>query len=179
MAWMQRARPLPFFAVMAILPAFGAPISPLLLLAGATFGVRLGLVGSLLALAVNVTGCYFLAHLLRPWISSLLRRSRYNLPNFRDKERGVWRFTLAVKLAPGVPAFVKQYGLGIAGVPFGIYFAMSMLITGAYAVSLVVLGESLFEHNRNRALVAGAIVGLLVIAVWWWRRRAAAREELA
>jgi hypothetical protein len=33
-----------------------------------------------------------------------------------------------VKLAPGIPQFVKHYGLGVAGVPFGLYLGASMLI---------------------------------------------------
>jgi uncharacterized membrane protein YdjX (TVP38/TMEM64 family) len=142
--------------------------------------VRLGLVGSLLALAANAAGCYFVARLMRPRLAALLRRFRYQLPDFRSGERSAFRFTLAVKLTPGVPAFVKQYGLGVAGVPFGLYFALSMGITGLYAVSLVVLGESLFDHNVGRALIAGAAVLLLALGVWWWRRRrGGARAELA
>ena len=47
-------------------PAIGVPMTPLLLLAGATFGPGIGLLGSLLALALNLTLCYWIANLMRP-----------------------------------------------------------------------------------------------------------------
>jgi hypothetical protein len=59
-------RPLPYFAMMAVLPAIGIPISPLYILAGASFGIAVGLVGSLVALAVNATLCYWISSRLRP-----------------------------------------------------------------------------------------------------------------
>ena len=81
------------------------------------------------------------------------------------------RFALLVKLAPGVPAFVKNYALGLAGVPFGLYFGLSMAITGVYAAALVVLGESVFDHNPRADDIAVAIVVVLGLGVWWLRRR--------
>jgi uncharacterized membrane protein YdjX (TVP38/TMEM64 family) len=173
MTWIRQARPLPFFALMAVAPAFGVPLTPFFILAGATFGGRVGLLGSGLALALNLALCFWIARSgLRPRLASLLRRLGYELPDFGEEGRDVVRFALLVKLAPGVPAFVKTYGLGVAGVPFGLYFAVSMLVTGLYAVSLVVLGESLLEHDLRRALVAGgALVVLLAAAFWGLRRR--------
>src|SRR5262245_40680889 len=115
--WKEEARPLPFFAGMAIAPAFGVPISPLVVLAGATFGRRVGLIGSGMALAANLTLCYWIARSgLRPWFVRLLRRFDYELPDFQKKRKGSWRFTLMVKATPGIPQFVKNYGLGVAGV---------------------------------------------------------------
>jgi uncharacterized membrane protein YdjX (TVP38/TMEM64 family) len=171
-SWMQHARPLPFFAVMAILPAFGVPFTPFFILAGASFGDRVGLLGSGLALASNLVLCFWIARSgLRPRLLSLLRRFGYELPDFGGDGKDAVRFALMVKLAPGIPAFVKTYGLGVAGVPFRLYFAASMLITGAYAVLLVVLGESLLEHDLRRTLVAGgALVVALAVAFWALRR---------
>jgi uncharacterized membrane protein YdjX (TVP38/TMEM64 family) len=174
--WKREAQPLPFFAAMAVLPAIGVPMTPLFVLAGATFGSRMGLLGSALALGAHLAICYSLAHFMRPWLGSLMRRFRGDLPDFGESHRGALRFTLAVKLTPGVPAFLKNYGLGVAGVPFGLYLVVSMLITGAYGAALVVLGESLFEHDRSQAVVAVAVVVVLAAAVWIWRSRSHARQ---
>ncbi|HVG59384.1 MAG TPA: VTT domain-containing protein [Hyalangium sp.] len=175
-SWKGEAAPLPFFAAMAVLPLFGMPITPFFVLAGATFGTRLGLLGSGLALGLNLAVSYWLAHTaIRPWLKSLLRRLGYELPDYEKKKEGAVRFTLSVKLAPGIPAFVKNYGLGVSGVPFALYLSASMLITGLYAAALILLGESLFEHDLNRSIVAGAVILVAALGLWWWRRSARSR----
>jgi uncharacterized membrane protein YdjX (TVP38/TMEM64 family) len=178
--WKQTASPLPFFTGMAIAPAFGVPFSPLFVLAGATFGRRVGLGGSAVALAANLALCYWIARSgLRRWFSRLLRRFDYELPDFDKKPQGSWRFTLLVKATPGIPQFVKNYGLGVAGVPFPLYFVSSMLISGAYGAALILLGESLFQHDRSRSVLVGGAVVVLAAAIWSWlrKKRASAADE--
>jgi uncharacterized membrane protein YdjX (TVP38/TMEM64 family) len=176
-AWMRHARPVPYFAVTALLFTVGAPITPFFIAAGAAFGVRVGLVGSLLALASSLSLNYWIARgRLRPWLESLLRRSGRELPDLGEAGKHAVRFTVMVKLAPGIPAFLKSFVLAVAGVPFALYLALSMLITGTYAAALVVLGESLFEHDLTRALVPVAIVVVVAALGLWWRRRRRDRD---
>src|SRR5262245_40523709 len=86
MALSQQARPLPFFAMMALFPCLGVPITPFFILAGATFGEPLGVLGSLSALTVNLTLCYWLGRSpLRRGLERLLRRSGYELPDFEEQ----------------------------------------------------------------------------------------------
>lgn len=170
--WKEEAGPVPFFAAMAVLPAIGFPVTPFFILAGATFGVAVGLGGSLLALLANFSLCFWLARSgLRPGISRLLERFGVDLPDFEERQERALRFVLMVKFTPGVPAFAKNYLLGVTGVPFGMYLWVSMLVTGVYAAAFVVLGESVLEHDAGRA---GAAVGVVVVAglvIWWLRRR--------
>jgi len=170
-AWMSEARPLPYFAAVALLTAVGAPITPFFIVAGATFGLRVGLMGSVLALAVSLAVTYWMARKLRPRVESLARRFDHKLPHLGDAGRNALRFTLMVKLAPGVPVFLKNCGLAVAGVPFVVYLGVSMLITGAYVAALVVLGESLLEHDLRRVLaLAAAFAVLAALGLRWWRR---------
>jgi uncharacterized membrane protein YdjX (TVP38/TMEM64 family) len=172
MAAIPRAGPLPLFAAMAVLPAVGLPLTPFFVLAGASFGIAVGLVGSAVALGLNLALCYWIARSgMRPRLESMLRRSRYELPDFAEMSKGAVRFALAVKVTPGLPGFAKNYVLGVAGVPFALYFGVSMLITGAYAVALVVLGESFLHHNLSRTLLAGAAVAVLAFGLWLWRKK--------
>jgi uncharacterized membrane protein YdjX (TVP38/TMEM64 family) len=172
MAWIGQAGPLPFFAAMGLLPVLGAPLAPFFIVAGATFGVAVGLVGSVLALLLNLAACYRLARSrFRPHLEKLLRRFDFEIPDFDEPGKSAFRFTLLVKLAPGIPVFIKNYGLGAAGVPFGIYLGIGMLISGAYGLLLVVLGESLMEHDVDGILAVAAVVVVLAVGLWWWRRR--------
>jgi uncharacterized membrane protein YdjX (TVP38/TMEM64 family) len=174
--WMSQARPLPYFATVALLTAVGVPVTPFFIVAGATFGVRMGLIGSGLALAASLAATYWLARGLRPWVAALLRRFDRELPDFGQARKSAVRFTLMVKLAPGVPSFLKACALAVAGVPFPLYLGISLLITGTYAAGLVVLGESLLEHDVRRALVLAALfVVLAAVGVRRWRRSPAVR----
>ena len=104
-------------------------------------------------------------------LESLLRRFEYELPNYAQKETGALRFTLLVKMTPGAPAFVKNYLLGLTGVPFPLYLGVSTLITGGYGAFCVLLGVSLFDHDVDHAIWLGAAVVVVALGVWLWRRR--------
>lgn len=172
MAWLRELRPLPFFAAMAVVPALGIPATPLYVFAGASFGPVLGLIGSWIALAVNLVLCYWIARRLRPQLTWLLRRFRTELPDFAERDQGVVKFTLGVKIAPGVPTFVKNYALGFVGVPFKTYFAVSMLFTAVYATAFVMMGDSLVEHELGRTTIAAvALLAAVALAIAWRRRK--------
>ncbi len=168
--WKKNAGLIPFFAALAILPAFGIPTTPFYLLAGATFGIVTGLVGSLIALALNLLLCYWIAR--GPMQSVFMRwvgRTNREIPSL--KKLGPWRFTLLVKLAPAVPAFLKHYLIALAGVPLRIYFPVSSVISGFYATAFIILGDSAFDRDTS-ALFLTAIVLIVVTAlIWWWRKR--------
>jgi uncharacterized membrane protein YdjX (TVP38/TMEM64 family) len=173
LAWQQRASPVLFFGVMSVLPAIGVPMTPLFILAGATFTPGIGLLGSLLALALNLTLCYWIAQLMRPRLIGLLRRFGYEAPDSerKKKKRNDVRFTLAAKLAPGVPTFAKNYWLGVSGVPFAVYFGLSMLTTGVYGALLILLGEATVKHSAGPVILLGAVAVSLALAIRWWRGR--------
>jgi uncharacterized membrane protein YdjX (TVP38/TMEM64 family) len=171
-AWLQSLPPLPFFIAMSLLPAIGVPTTSLYILAGASLGIPLGLVVSLSALAVNSALCFWIARWMRPTFERLLRRFKTELPDFSERKQGAARFVLGVKLAPGAPAFAKNYALGMSGVSFRLFMTVTMLVTGLYAAAFVVIGESLLTHKPSRALITILVLAALVgLAVWYRRRR--------
>ena len=178
LAWKREASPLLFFSALAMLPAFGLPTTPFFLLAGTTFGIPVALLGTFIGLGLNLALCYWIARSgLRPFLERILRRFRFELPDLQEGGTNTLRFALAIKLAPGLPAFAKNYVLGMVGVPFALYFGLSMLITGAYAALFVVLGESLLAHNRSTAAAVMAALLMLGIGVWWWQSRASRASD--
>lgn len=176
MEWIYRLRPVPFFIVMALLPVVGFPFTPFFMFAGASFGIVVGLIGSLIALAINLVVCFAIARHLRRPLRSLLRRFKYELPDFGARQKGSLRFTFAVKAAPGIPGFVKHYGLGLAGVPFPQYFVVALVMSGMYAAASVIVGDSLFDHEIGRTVVTVAILAGVTALVVWLRRRSARRR---
>lgn len=172
--WKAEASPVPFFVAMALLPAVGIPLTPFFVLAGAAFGIPVGLAGSAMALGMNLIVCHWVGRgKLRTSMTRLLSRFGHALPEFDARKGGAVRLTLLVKFMPGVPAFAKNYLLAIAGVPFAPYFIISLLITGAYGVALVVLGESAFHHDARHGILAAVLIGLAAMGAWIWRRRRA------
>lgn len=180
--WLENARPLPYFVAMAVLPAIGIPLTPLFLLAGVTFDLWVAMLGSALALAANLLLCYYIgrSHLRRRLVA-MLRRFGYELPDFAvEDDRASLRRTLGtaalVKLTPGVPSFVKNYGLGAARVPLALYFVVGMAASGVYGAILILLGDSLFDHRVRPALI---VLLLAAIAVVLAKRRFADGAELS
>jgi uncharacterized membrane protein YdjX (TVP38/TMEM64 family) len=170
LAWKEEASPLAFFTIMALLPAVGAPLTPFYIVAGATFGVWIGLLGSAIALVINFSLAYFLArHSSSGWLRRGLQRLGYELPDFDRESANPLRFTLVIKLTPGLPMFLKNFLLGLSGVPFGTYLGVSMLVSALYAVPLMALGDSLFKHEQARLWIF--VLAGVAACVWWWRRR--------
>jgi len=168
--WKANAGPIPFFAALAILPALGVPTTPFYLLAGATFGVAIGLLGSIIALALNLLLCYWVARgPMHSFFVKWLARVDRELPSLEKVSE--WRFTLVVKLAPGVPAFLKHYLIVLAGVPLRIYFPVSLVISGFYAGCFIVLGDSAFDRDTSALVITVAVLAAVTAIVWWWRKR--------
>jgi len=174
LAWKQEVGPVTFFAALAVLPAIGVPTTPFFMLAGMTFGLTIGLLGTAASLAINMVLCFWIARSgLRTSLRRLLARWGRELPQVAGSE--AVRFAVLVKLTPGVPAFIKQYALGLSGMKFGPYFWVSFLITLPYAFAFVVLGESIFAFDWKQGI--GALLALLGLsgAVWgvryWWQQR--------
>lgn len=172
-SWMSTVSPVLFFLAMAVLPAIGVPLSPFMIVSGAIFGVWLGLIVSIAAIAINLCLGYAIAQSkLRPRLESLFERFGYKVPDFTAGGRSAWRFATAIKLTPALPSFAKMYVLAVTAVPFPIYFGVSLGISGAFAVAWIVLGDSLLAHDVNHTTVAAiAIAALAVVAVMWWRKR--------
>jgi multisubunit Na+/H+ antiporter MnhE subunit/uncharacterized membrane protein YdjX (TVP38/TMEM64 family) len=164
--WQQQIDAPTFFAALALLPLVGVPTTPLFVVAGAAFDLTTALTGSAVAIALNVALSYWLArNILRRPLIGWLRRWDYQLPHFTPGK--ALSFLILMRLAPGLPAFLKNYATALFDVPFGIYLAISWLITFSYAVSMIVLGDSLY-HGDLREGAGGLLLLLGVVAGFAW-----------
>jgi uncharacterized membrane protein YdjX (TVP38/TMEM64 family) len=61
--------------------------------------------------------------------------------------------------------------LGLAGVRFSTYMWVSSLAAGAYAVAIVLFGDSLATGRGKMAIIAVSGLIFLSVAISWIRRR--------
>jgi len=168
MALIRGASPAGFFAGMALLPAMGVPVLTFLLTAGPLWGERLGMgnvvLFSLLALIVNFTLTYVLARwTFRPLLTQLITRLGYKMP--RAEEGDAASLIVIMRMTTGIPYCVQNYLLGLAEVPFGKYFLLTVLLSLPQSAAMVVFGDALM-HGKGKTLltVAGLLVALVAAA---------------
>lgn len=171
--------PVTFFGALALLPAVGIPLSVFTLPAGSVFAPELGMPLVLLlvcgSIAVNLAISYWLSrHLLRPWLIKLLAWLGYKLPEVSAQNHRVMVFL--VRVTPGPPYILQSYLLGLAGIPFVIYFTISWIITSLYACAFVLFGDALMQGRGKMALMAIGLFVALTVVVQLIRRRYADKQ---
>lgn len=171
----EATHPVLFFLAMALLPLGPFPASVLFISAGVRFGAGLGFVLAMGALAVNVVLGYFLAHrVVRRPLEGWVTRRGYAIPRF---ERGdELRLLLLFRITPGMPLFVQNYVLGLSGVRFRLYLAVSLLAQVPFVFGFVWFGQSLTETSVWKvALAVCAVVAAVLLTSllrrWLARRR--------
>ena len=185
LALIRTAGPEIYFTAMAILPAFAVPALTFTLTAGPVFGPKLGLplvvTLSLIAMTVNMVITYALARrALRPFLERLMTRLGYKLPEMDAGD--LTDLAIVTRVTPGVPFFVQNYLLGLAGVPFGRYLLVSCVVTWIYTAGFVLFGDALLHGKGRLAMLAASVLVLAVVATHWARKhygkkRAAQRLE--
>lgn len=171
-----------FFAAFALLPAIGFPVSAFAFSAGPLFGPVLGLPAVLalagLSMAVSMTISYGLArYVLRPWVMRLLGFMGYAVPVVPPEKRRM--LTVLVRITPGPPYVFQSFLLGLAEVPFGLYLAVSWVISTANVSLVIVFGDALAQGKGKVALLALFGVVLVVGAIKIVQGRLAKRASLA
>ena len=157
-------RPALIYVAIVILPAMPFPLSVLLLAAGVVYGERYGLFYAGLlastAIIINLSCTYWVARFpARRLVERLVRRFDFEIPEL--PKHHVLRFTIIFRVTPGIPFFLQNYILGLAGVPFRPYFIVSSLAQLVWTFGFVVSGGAIFKGNAGLA-IAG--VCLLVVA---------------
>ncbi len=167
-----------FFAAFAVLPALGFPVSAFAVGAGSLFGPVLGLPLVLaisgLSMAVSMTISYGLARfVVRPWVERLLGFLGYGIPEVPAGRARL--FVFMVRITPGAPYVFQSLLLGLAGVSFGTYLAISWIVSTATVSLMIVFGDALMKGKGKVALAALAGVILVALAIKVVRGRLAGR----
>ncbi|NLI82967.1 MAG: VTT domain-containing protein [Deltaproteobacteria bacterium] len=170
MAWKAEAGFWPFFAGLAVIPLFGFPVTPLLVLAGATFELLPALAGCALAFGVNLTLSHLLARrYLRNWLTRMANHWQYEIPGVGSRSRLTVLFL--VRITPGPPMAFKNYVGALVEAPFTAYIAIYWTATMLYALGLLALGDSLSNASMPEGAAAIALLGAMLMLVLWTLKR--------
>lgn len=121
---------------LTFLPLLGFPVSVLHAIAGAKFGLGLGMVYVALSIAVQICLSYGIVRLAPNFFARRFDWLRKKLPP--TTHRSLTLFTL---LLPGAPYFAQNYVLAVTQVPFRIFFGYALPINCARSSIGVIFGE--------------------------------------
>lgn len=159
-----------FVAAISLLPLVGVPLSAMWILAGVTYGKTEGFVVILGGLAINFAIAYLISNRwLRGPISRLFAKRGIKIPEAMPSE--YVKLTIAIRLFPGLPNFMQSYLLGLANVPFLIYYFVSFPPQIAYAVGFVWFGEALANRQGSGIIAAVSILVAAGLLVNMFRKR--------
>ncbi|MFT3781801.1 MAG: hypothetical protein QM790_07260 [Nibricoccus sp.] len=153
-------------ALMAILPIGGFSIGIVYLVAGAKFGPFWA--G---AVVTGITAVHLLAShaisrsVLRGPLQRAFAKRGHRLPEpKRDTHRSI---AAIAALAPGPPYFVRNYLLGLSGIPLRVYFWICLPIYVARSYVTILLGDLTEDPSSQQAalLIAVYIVKLALCAL--------------
>lgn len=127
------------FALVALLPLAGFPLAPLYAYAGLRHGPLAGYALAFAGVAANLA----LAHplygtLLRRPLLARLDRHGWNPERWRRADRV--RMTILVASVPALPFWAQNAVLAASGIPFALYFGVSLAVQALFALGGVALG---------------------------------------
>ena len=164
------ANPLYLFLAIALLPAFGFPASPLLILAGIVWGStwQTCLI-TIAAVALNMSFSYYLAAGPARAIITRLLGDRWNRWKNIHPDN-LRRFTVVMRITPGIPFFLQNYLLGLIGVPYLTYLLISIPLNAIFVVGFVLTGGAIFQGNLGMIATGIAVLVAAAVALRMLRR---------
>ena len=168
----RAAGPVAFFLAMALMPAAGVPMSVFTLTAGRIFGERMGLTGAIAAALAAATADMLLTYWLARWalrsvVARLMGRLGYRMPELDSSD--ITDLIVFVRVMPGIPFFVQNYLLGLAGAPLWRYLIISCAANWSYTGVFIVFGDALLGGHGRTALIATSLIAALAAATHWLR----------
>lgn len=148
-----------FLLLLVLLPIFGFPMTPFLLVMGIKFGLGPGLALLFLVMPVHMSVSFALARLADKLLKKTLARIGYAIPRVPPDKR--LRFSFLVSAIPVAPYAVKNFLLPLAGIPFRLYLSINWPCQGILSIPAVILGSSL--ATLNLPLLAAAIAAIIII----------------
>jgi uncharacterized membrane protein YdjX (TVP38/TMEM64 family) len=151
---------------MALAPACGVPMLafslPVVSLFAPRFGTPAVVAMALGAMTANYVITYGLARRgLRPILEQIVTRLGYKLPQVESGD--AVDLVVLMRVTPGIPFFMQNYLAGLAEVPFGKYFVVSLIITWPINTAFMLFGDALL-HGKGKLALLGLCAVLALSA---------------
>lgn len=157
--------PLALIVAYGIGCIFAIPATLFIAVAGALWGWKLGLAYAIAGGMLGASASYFLGRYLGEGL--LDRFGKAGAAVTRQIKRAGFQTMLIVRLIPGPPFAMWNYGAGVARFPFGVYFIATLLGTLPAHFVFAYSADALFSGTMTErdALKHLAIVAALLIAL--------------
>ena len=160
--------PLALIAAYGIGCIFAIPATLFIAVAGALWGWKLGLAYAIAGGMLGASASYFLGRYLGEGL--LERFGKAGAAVTRQIKRAGFQTMLIVRLIPGPPFAMWNYGAGVARFPFGVYFIATLLGTLPAHFVFAYSADALFsgtmterEAIKHLAIVAALLIALTLI----------------
>ena len=134
---------------LLFLPTFGLPITPLLILAGALWGIKIGLIISFICIGFNLIFSYvFYRKCLNKLLFNLIFR-RTKLPDLSCmQQNGSLKMVFLIQLIPQLPYVAQCYILStLNNINFWHYLSISWGFQTLWAVGFICSGSSIISNQ--------------------------------
>ena len=157
--------PLIFYSLaIFILPICFMPVTPIFVVAAARAAEESYMTVFLycyLGIAANIIFSYFISRRFGSFMRGKFSARGINIPEIPKYEE--YELIFLMRMIPGNPLAVQNYGLGIANVDFFRYLVVSLPVQFVQVAAYVYFGEAIFDGGMSKIMLA--VSTLLVIAV--------------
>jgi uncharacterized membrane protein YdjX (TVP38/TMEM64 family) len=158
----------PFYLIGAffILPVFGFPVSPLLVLMGVRFGPFAGLALVLAIIPFHLTAAFWISHsVLHKHLQNFLNLRSVTIPTLPDTHR--LKYSILFMALPGLAYSIKNYVLPLSGLPFFHFMLCGWAAQGVLAVPFVVFGGAASKWGAYLFPALAVLIGVSLIFGSW------------
>lgn len=169
---MERLNTAVLLPLSATLPLVGFPISLVYLSLGARFGPMGGPAVVAAITAVHLIATHLIARsFLRKRLTDFIEGRGHKVPQVPKGENV--SVSLIVMLAPGLPYFIRNYVLGLSGIPLRVYFCVALPVHLLRSFVVLFLGDLGSAPSGRGAVLLGIIYAtkFAIFAVVAWRLR--------
>lgn len=169
---LSQLHPMVLWAMIALLPLAGMPLSLLLITGAAAYGWEAALLAGLLGIPINnILGFGIARYGFRQRVQAWLTRRGHAVPDVRREDN--WKVIFLFRLTPGIPLMVQNYALGLSSIPPGPFLFWSFWAQLPLLLGFVFTGGALFTGHYLLLILGVCLLLLLTLIGRQTRKKSA------